>query len=364
MRTVLCVVGVLAIAASAMGQGLIFQENYDSQTVNQPPGDPWFGILDGGVWVEDAGKQRSAPYSLMINNSGFGGADKGSSALLDGGTAWGGNDACPLVLDYWVYYGSSAQQKEADYYVELSLGDVHAPPLPDSLGSQVPPAEASPVLAYCKPWNTGDGNKKNLFYFDGKIWKKVGFTTSGWRQVVMAVNSATCDLQDGTGSGGNIAREYTGMFDRISIYTINYKKSSYTSIDDVSVTDGYTILTPPLNMLPDDEPNLFTVIRKTTSKARLPMTLYGTAELPVADIDLNSVAIANAIVPVKIKIVEDQNGDGLDDLNMQFYRRDLIDALGLDLLEPGAEVEVTVDAVAGCNLVAATDVIVLNFQGD
>ena len=374
MRTIVCMLGVLAISASAMGQGLDFQEDYDSHVAGQAPGAPWFNVFPPGppdpLWVvgSGTGKQRSTPHSLIANNAGFNGADKGSSALLDGGALWGGSDACPLALDYWTYDGSAKQGKEADFYVELSLGDVRAPPMPNKLGDQVPPAEPIPVLAYCKPWNTKDGNKKKMFYFDGKIWKAAGFRSSGWRHVEMAVKSDTVHLKCGTGGNyPNIDREYTGMFDTISIYTINYKKGKWTSIDDVSVAGGYTILTPALDILPDDDPNVFVVNKKNNkSKGRLPMAILGSEDFSVADIDADSISIADAVFPLKTPSIEDVNLDGIDDLAIHVSRRDLIDAMGLDLLDAGTEVEVTVNAglLAGCDLVAATDVIILQATGD
>ena len=70
MRALICALSMLALALPAAGQGLNFQEDYDGQAVNTPPGAPWAidpHMVDGGVWVDDAGRQRSAPYSLLIN---------------------------------------------------------------------------------------------------------------------------------------------------------------------------------------------------------------------------------------------------------------------------------------------------------
>ena len=181
----------------------------------------------------------------------------------------------------------------------------------------------------------------------------------------MAVKSTTASVKPEDGSTETHAREYTGMLDRISIYTLNYVKKKWTSIDDVSVTGGYTTLTPALDIKPDnDPPNSLPINKK--SKGRLPMAILGSATFDVADIDLDTVMIAGTVEPAKTPSIEDKTGDGFDDLQIHVSRRDLISAMGLD--QPphyvGEEVEVTVDALAGCNAVAATDVILLTGTED
>ena len=333
--------------------GANFEEDYDSQTVKQPPGAPWSDILNGGVWVENGGKQRSAPYSLMVNNKGFNGTDKGSSAPLGGEVA--ASDLCPLILEYFVYYGSSRQQKKCDYYVVLSKGGQ----LPPDAGGSTP--VAIPCVAYCSPWKAkSDFDKKKIWYFDGKKWGAAGFPKGGWNQAKMTIT--TNDLVLSQNGGGTVPRQYKGTFDTISIYTKDFQDKSYTSIDDVSVTGGIGTITADLDILPNDDPNYFAPNKK--SSGRLPMAILGSADLDVTTIDFSTVNIAG-VYPVKDKATyKDVNGDGFDDLELKFSRSDLIDALGLDTYAPGDIVDVTVDAQVGCDALAATDVLIIMALGD
>ena len=162
--------------------------------------------------------------------------------------------------------------------------------------------------------------------------------------------------------GGTVARQYTGKFDTISIYTKNFQDKSYTSIDDVSVTGGTGTIAADLDVLPNDDPNYFVPNKK--SSGRLPMAILGSAELDVMTIDFSTCNIAG-VYPAKDKATyKDVNGDGYDDLELKFMRGDLIDALGLDTYEPGTEVDITVAGMAGCDEVLATDVIVIQALGE
>jgi hypothetical protein len=278
----------------------------------------------------------------MVNNAGFNGTDKGSQASLGG--EFGATDACPLILEYYVYYGSTRQEKYADYYVVLSKGNV----LPPDLGAPTLPV-AIPCVAYCKPWNSGDGNTKVIWYFDGKAWGKAGSPGSGgsaWNKATMTIT--TNDLTLDQNGGGTVTRQYKGTFDTISIYTKNFIDKSFTSIDDVSVTGGTESVTADLAVLVDQ----LAVVPH--SSGRLPMAILGSADLDVTTIDFSSCNIAG-VYPVKNKATySDVNLDGYDDLELKFSRADLIIALGLDLLTEETVVDVTVDAVAGCDEIAAT----------
>ena len=349
LKRMVGLIAVLLLAVPLTAQaGADFQENYDDDIVKQPPQAPWYTILTGGVWVENGGQQRSAPYSLMINNKGFNGADRGSEAPLGG--EYGASDACPLVVEYFTYYGSSRQGREADYYVVLSKGGVQPPPYGVSL------PVAIPCVAYCHPY----GIKKTQAIFDGKTWTKSGFVAGGWNLRRMTVNSSTLVCESSSG-GGTVARQYTGTFDTIAVYTKDFNDKSYTSIDDVSVTGGIGTITADLDILPNDDPNYFVPNKK--SKGRIPMAILGSDVLDVTTIDVGSINIAG-VYPVKTPSVEDVNLDGYDDLVLHFSRTDLIDALGLDMYAPGDMVDVTVSAIAGCDALEATDVLVIQALGD
>ena len=348
-RMVGLMVVLLMVVPLTVQAGANFQEDYDSQTVNQPPGTPWYNILVGGVWVEDGPKVRSDPHALMVNNKGFNGVDKGSQAPLGG--EYGASDACPLILEYFVYYGSSRQGKKADYYVVLSKGGVQPPPYGVSL------PVAIDCVAYCQPFI----NKKTPAVFDGKKWTKAGFVTGGWNLRRMTVKSNALVCQAGSG-GGTVTREYTGTFDTIAVYTKDFNDKSYTNIDDLSVTGGFTTITAGLDILPDNDPNYFTPNKR--SGGRLPMAILGSADLDVTTIDFSTVNIAG-VYPVKNKATyRDVDLDGYDDLELKFSRGDLIDALGLDMYEPGTMVDVTVSAKVGCDDLVATDVLVIRALSD
>ena len=142
---------------------------------------------------------------------------------------------------------------------------------------------------------------------------------------------------------------------------MDYTQSLWTSIDDVSVTGGYPagLIVGTLDILPDDDPNYFTP-KKRANKSRIPMAILGSAELDVTTIEYATVNIAGTVFPVKDRpSIEDENGDGYDDLKLHFARYDLQTALGLDLLEPGDMVDVTVNAKLGDNDLVATDTLVI-----
>jgi hypothetical protein len=112
-----------------------------------------------------------------------------------------------------------------------------------------------------------------------------------------------------------------------------------------------------LDILPSDCPNLFTV--NTQSKGRLPMAILGTEDFDVSDIDPGSISIAGDVFPVKTPSIKDESApievgiecacqvgiDGINDLMLHFSRRDVILALGLDQMELGTEVPITLEGV-------------------
>ena len=105
------------------------------------------------------------------------------------------------------------------------------------------------------------------------------------------------------------------------------------------------------------------------SKGRLPVAILGSADFDVTTIDINSISIGGIVFPVKTPTVKDESGpgagcgtgspDGYPDLVVHFSRRDLIDALGLDLMEVGATVNVTVSGFASSCPFEATDSVLI-----
>jgi len=174
-------------------------------------------------------------------------------------------------------------------------------------------------------------------------------------------DTVTINSYQGGGPYSDVPREYKGGFDRVTVRTTDYTKNMWTTLDDLGVFGGFTPTPVALDILPGDDPNSFVPNKK--SKGRIPMAILGSEDLDFADVDLDSISIGVTVFPVKEpKAEKDEDGDGLVDLVMHFSRRDLIDALHLDLEEPGAEVEVTVEAdlVGGCcGKIVGTDVLVI-----
>ena len=258
MRKFVCVLALLAITSSAMGQ-LMFVENFDNMYTPPDYGAmtaPWYFLPTypgTGNWVGYNWATRSGAYSLIVNNAGYNGADKGNYALLDGGAAWNGCDEAPLIMQYFMYVKGSAakQRKFEDIYVELTMGDVQAPPFGQVADPPIP------VLAYCHPWND---DKTTMCYFDGEKWTRAGWhdKRGAWEQCRMIVNTDTAVVSaNGTYT---IDRVYKGGFDRIAIRTIDYYKTMWTAIDDVMVAGGYPTapVALPLDILPNDCPTEFT----------------------------------------------------------------------------------------------------------
>ncbi|MHC4798362.1 MAG: hypothetical protein ACYTF1_17145, partial [Planctomycetota bacterium] len=119
-----------------------------------------------------------------------------------------------------------------------------------------------------------------------------------------------------------------------------------------------------LDILPEEDPNLFAV--NMQSKGRLPMAILGSNDYDINDIDISSLSVAGTVLPVRTpKIEKDVNGDGLLDLVIHVSRRDVIAALGLDLLDPGTVVDITVNAtMLSCGKLQATDSVILEARSD
>ncbi|UCD29721.1 MAG: hypothetical protein JSV03_04350 [Planctomycetota bacterium] len=111
----------------------------------------------------------------------------------------------------------------------------------------------------------------------------------------------------------------------------------------------------PLDIKPGGCPNPLN--RNVENKARLPMAILGTELLDVSEIEVDSISIAGTVFPVKSPSIEDVGtpfdgeececheleGDDIDDLVLHFSKREVMLALGLNEMEPGAIVPITVE---------------------
>ncbi|UCD30563.1 MAG: right-handed parallel beta-helix repeat-containing protein, partial [Planctomycetota bacterium] len=137
------------------------------------------------------------------------------------------------------------------------------------------------------------------------------------------------------------------------------------------------VISVDLDILPDDCPNQLTV--NTKNKGRLPMAIIGTETFEVSQIDLESISINGTVFPVRVPKIEDVStpvegqkcechiagADGRDDVVIHFYRREIILALGLDAMEPGTVVPITVyGLLQDGTLFRATDCITLMHRED
>jgi len=109
-----------------------------------------------------------------------------------------------------------------------------------------------------------------------------------------------------------------------------------------------------LDIKPGDCPNPLNT--NTRGKGVLPMAILGTESFDVNDINADSIKINETVLPVHTPRIEDVSApaegedcecqisdpDGRDDMVIHFMRRDVILALGLDDLEVGTVVPITV----------------------
>jgi hypothetical protein len=150
--------------------------------------------------------------------------------------------------------------------------------------------------------------------------------------------------------------------ERVEVYDVardrRHRHQDWIWLDDVVV--GTPPIELPLDILPgDDDPPENPLTVNLQSKGRLPMAILGSEDAVGADIDPDSISIAGVVLPVKTPKVEG------DDLVIHVSRRDLILALGLDAMDPGTVVEVTVDGqLLDGTPFTATDSIVLVARED
>lgn len=244
----------MSVSASAAASPVVFLENWEGDVAGNPLSSPWYvdpHMTDGGLTVI-AGSDYSFPFTggnqgLLINQAGFNGKDAGNQALLAGpGLQVQVNDANKLIVQY---YAKGLNAKHSEWYLEICLGDVHAPRVADlPPGSSLP--SPIPVVAYCKPFID---EHHTMYYFDGRAWTAFGALDFNltWQKPYMRLgaNSAYLDCSCNN-SPVDLPRQYLGDFDRVSINTRDALYSEYTVIDDVSITGGSIV--PSLNVAPSD----------------------------------------------------------------------------------------------------------------
>ncbi|MHC4443304.1 MAG: hypothetical protein ACYTF1_00615 [Planctomycetota bacterium] len=142
-------------------------------------------------------------------------------------------------------------------------------------------------------------------------------------------------------------------------YPDDVKTTYYTVLEDrPALVVDFDPLQVDVDILPHDDPNLFTV--NTQGKGRLPIEILASEDYDISKIDVTSISIAGVVFPV----TEPKIGDS-GNLQIKISRRALILALGLDLLDPGTLVDVSVEGtlVTGGPFVGS-DSIVLEARGD
>ncbi|UCD28713.1 MAG: HYR domain-containing protein, partial [Planctomycetota bacterium] len=155
-----------------------------------------------------------------------------------------------------------------------------------------------------------------------------------------------------------------------------------TAMDDAGNTSActvnITVVVPlDLDILPGDCPNQLTVNNR--NKGRLPMAIIGTESFDANEIDVNLISINGTVLPVRVPKIEDVStpvegqecechiarADGLNDLVIHFYRREIILALGLDAMQTGTVVPITIEGqLLDGTPFTATDCITLKPRED
>ncbi|MHC4444413.1 MAG: hypothetical protein ACYTF1_02495 [Planctomycetota bacterium] len=230
--------------------------------------------------------------------------------------------------------------------------------------------------------NGTDQHSKLYFRMAGggtlfELWFEAGTVTIGWHgaTVIGSVTQGqwyhitlTIDLDndnvDAAVDGVPVLMDHpindSPRWDNVGAQTYLTYPPSETYLDNIVVSQLVDI-----DILPSDDINLFTV--NMQGKGRLPIAILGSECLDVTQIDVESISIAEVVLPVKEpKAEEDANGDGIIDLMVHVSRRALIAALGLDEMDcDGTVVEVTVDgALNSGRAIVGTDEITLECRND
>lgn len=287
------------------------------------------------------------------------------------GNYYNGTDDNPLIL-CWEIDDPSTGFADSGIQCELSMDGDHPPAAP----YEGPPIYKSMAYGHYVNW----GGSAAAKYFDGNKWVDTKYEETSlwpskrfniWR---MTIKSTTFDLYLDAKKGyrdqeiTDIPRGYLGGFNQVSI-VMRANESKPMKLQYVYVSGGVLVREPivlDMDIMPQDDPNLFTVIKKTNSKARLPIEIYGSEECAGDEIDLDSVKVAGVVTPVKMQNDTDLNGDGIIDLKVHLNRRALIDAMSLDAAaaDDVVEVELTANRLSDDWPLVGTDSIVINLQGD
>jgi len=162
-------------------------------------------------------------------------------AAAPGMTAWDATDDDPLESQFSMWSkNKTAERKYASVFVELSMGEVHAP----GEGYSGP---TLPVIAF--GWARGPINGTSItpYFFDGATWKTLSSIdqSAQWNNLNMLVYSNYVKIENKSFSGvvetETIA--YTGPFDHISIMSPN-NDAAERAIDDVWLRGGVYVPEP------------------------------------------------------------------------------------------------------------------------
>jgi len=193
-------------------------------------------------------------------------------------------------------------------------------------------------------------------------------------------DSVLLDQNETTNPGSGHAWNKVGLYPMTAgtAYTVTQTNENYPGSAIFRADAIKWLLIPPVpvpldikpGLDPDDCPNLFTV--NLQGKGRLPMAILGTEDVDVSGIEVDSISIAGTVFPLKTPSVDDVSSpalaecechggpDGIDDLVIHVSRRDLIVALGLEEIDPGTVVPVTVTgSMPDGTPITATDCITL-----
>jgi len=233
-----------------LAEPVYFIEDWEGHSAGGPPGNPWYAdphMSAGSLSViagEDYNVTPGGNQGFLVNYAGFNGKDAGNQSKLVPDGQW--VEATNLSKLNVSYMAKSSYAQQAEWYFEISLGDVHAPRLAD-VGLYNPLPNPIPVIAFCKPMLEPGVGTKMCYLFDGLQWRGCTFLNSNyaWGEFDMSVRTSTINI-----GLSSLPRSYLGGFDRISIYSLDYISSGYTVIDNMWISGG--VIMHPLTIEPED----------------------------------------------------------------------------------------------------------------